>query len=68
MDYYETINTAEIADTLLKLTDNTDNEHLYMDIEKALYDIKLTAANEYNSEYWRTFITTLEELTRFDFD
>ena len=65
MSYYK-INAKEIVETLLKLTNRTGDDGLAAELEKAVNYIR--AESEYNSEYWQSFITTLEALTQFDFD
>lgn len=36
------------------------------DLTNALLDIKITAQNEYNFEYWRTFYNIMLKLADFD--
>ncbi len=69
-DYYMATYPDEIADALISAgaNDYEKENGLVPDREElieALYQLKATAENKYNSDYWRTLYTALSNLTRY---
>lgn len=52
----------EIAQTLCSLASENPDEETIKDCEKALYQLKATAENHYNSDFYRTLYRVLEEI------
>ena len=52
----------DVAAALVEL--GGGNNKTVDELTNALYHIKALCENEYNSDYWRVFYKTLEEITR----
>ena len=52
----------DVATVLVEL--GGGNNKTVDELTNALYHIKALCENEYNSDYWRVFYKTLEEITR----
>lgn len=52
----------DVAAALVELSGG--NNKTVDELTNALYHIKALCENEYNSDYWRVFYKTLEEITR----
>lgn len=61
---YIEFNTEYVARYLCKMA---NMESATNEMEKALYDLKAMAQNKYNSDYWRTLVKVLDEITNYDF-
>lgn len=61
--YYYEYHPQEIAETLCKLAYDKPDKELVKECIKAVYELKAIAENPYNSDYYRTFYSLLEQIT-----
>ena len=63
-NYYE---CEEIATVLCKLSSENDtiDAETLKDLTEAVYQLKMIADNEYNSDYHRTFWNVLQKVTDY---
>ena len=53
----------DIANTLFDLAEIEPTADLFKKLENAVYDLKSTAENKYNFDYFTTFYRILEKIT-----
>lgn len=53
----------EIAEILCNLAFDNPNQEIINDCEEALFQLKMTADNPYNSDYYRTLYQVFEKIT-----